>query len=273
MEPSHTNAPPPELRIIPTTAAQAHEEHDSQRSLPLVERLRDAEVIINPPIVAPMDQSQYVILDGANRCYSFRELGYPHLLVQVAAYESGYVELDTWSHIISGWDIHLLLEAFNKLDDMRLQDGQDRDAIAHLILPEGRVIAVTGPVQSTHERNAALRHLVSIYQKNATLYRTAINEPAEIWPLYPDAIALMIFPRYVPADIIAATRYKAYLPPGISRHVIHGRALRVNYPLAPLRDRNTSLDEKNAQLSRWMQRKLAQRSVRYYAEATYQFDE
>lgn len=273
MESSHTSAPPPELRIIPTTAAQAHEDHDSQRSMPLVERLRKAEVIINPPIVAPMDQNNYVILDGANRCYSFRELGYPHLLVQVAPYESGYVQLDTWSHVISGWNLDALLAAFSNLEDMRLHPGQDKDAIAHLILPDDQIFAIVGPVKSTHERNAALRHLVGIYQKNATLYRTAITEPAEVWPLFPDAIGLVIFPHYIPADIIAAARYKAFLPPGISRHIIHGRALRVNYPLAPLRDHFMGLDEKNDRLKTWMQQKLAQRNVRYYAEATYQFDE
>jgi len=270
---SHVNAPPPELRIIPTSAARAHEEHDSQRSSPLVARLRKAEVIINPPIVAPMDQNQYVILDGANRCYSFGELGYPHLLVQVASYEGGYVDLDTWSHVVSDWDADSLLAAFDASEDMTLHEGQDKDAIAHIILQDERVIAVNHPVQTTHERNAALRHLVSIYQQNATLYRTAIPEPADIWPLYPNANAIIVFPKYLPGDIIAAARYNAFLPPGISRHIIHGRALRVNYPLETLRDQYMSLDEKNAHLQKWTQEKLAQRNVRYYAESTYQFDE
>jgi hypothetical protein len=33
-------------------------------------------------------------LDGANRCYAFKELGYPHILVQVVSYDNSYVELD-----------------------------------------------------------------------------------------------------------------------------------------------------------------------------------
>ena len=35
----------------------------------------------------------------------------------------------------------------------------------------------------------------------------------------------------------------------------------------------TSLEWKNRELQQWMQRKLSERSIRYYAEATYQFDE
>ena len=124
-----------------------------------------------------------------------------------------------------------------------------------------------------HERNAALRQVVSVYQQNARLHRTALAAPTELWPMYPDATALVIFPPYAPADIMAAAREHAYLPPGISRHIVHGRAIRVNYPLDSLRDAQTPLDRKNANLLTWMQHKLANRQVRYYAEATYQFDE
>jgi hypothetical protein len=47
----------------------------------------------------------------------------------------------------------------------------------------------------------------------------------------------------------------------------------VNYPIERLKDKATNLIDKNEQLRLWMQEKLAQRQVRYYAEATYQFDE
>ena len=40
-----------------------------------------------------------------------------------------------------------------------------------------------------------------------------------------------------------------------------------------LRDPATPLERKNARLLEWLQTKLANRQVRYYAEATYQFDE
>lgn len=273
MQSSAHHVPPPDLRIIPTAHAYPHETHDDQRSLPLAERMRHAETIINPPIVAPVDPDRYVILDGANRCHVFRHLEYPHLLVQVVGYESGFVELKTWQHIISGWSHSALLEHLRALDDVSLHEGQDRDAVAHILFPDGNIIALLSPVQSTHERNAVLSELVEIYQNNATLYRTAIAEPAEIWPLYPEAIGLVVFPHYTPADIIAAVRYEAYLPPGISRHIIHGRALRVNYPLDDLQNVEISLADKNSALQSWVQARLASREVRYYAEATYQFGE
>ncbi len=92
------DAPHPELRIIPTEALRPHEEHDNQRSVPLAERLSQETHMINPPVVAPMDDG-YVILDGANRFHAFTHLGYPHILVQIVDYESEWVELDTWHHV------------------------------------------------------------------------------------------------------------------------------------------------------------------------------
>jgi hypothetical protein len=273
MQPARSDAPVPDLRIVLTENLHPHEEHDTQRAIPLVERLRQEQNIINPPIVATMDDSQYVILDGANRCYAFTLLEYPHVLVQVASYDDGYVELETWRHIISNWDADEFIQHLAQLPDIEMIEGQDNHAIAHIILRNQRVIALRAPIENTHERNAALRDVVGVYQQNARLYRTAISEPEDIWPLYKDAIALVVFPHYHPADIMAAARYKAYLPPGISRHIVHGRALRVNYPLDALRNDSASLSEKNQALQEWMQHKLSKRQIRYYAEATYQFDE
>jgi hypothetical protein len=270
----HRNdAPPPDLRIVLTESLHPHEEHDSQRALPLIERLKSESVVINPPIVSPMGASQYVILDGANRYYAFSHLEYPHILVQVASYESGYVELKTWRHLVCNWEEDAFINHLKALPDLELIEGQNAQAIAHIMFRDQRVIALIAPVENTHERNAALCKVVAIYQQNAVLHRTALTEPDDIWPLHPNAFALVTFPQYQPSDIIAAARFHAYLPPGISRHIIHGRALRVNYPLDLLRDEQIRLSEKNQNLQTWMQEKLENRRVRYYAEATYQFDE
>lgn len=268
-----TSAPPPDLRIVPIEAVHAHEEHDEQRSKPLIERIRIAEYVTNPPIVAPIGASQYVILDGANRCYTFRYLGYPHLLIQVVTYESGYVDLFTWQHIVSGWNIQALVDELKKLDSIQLIEGRDSSAIMHIIFKDSRVFALRSLLQTSAERNVVMREVVRLYRENAVLYRTAIQEPDEVWLLYPEAIAMVIFPRCTPADVMSAAKYRAFLPPGISRHIIHGRALRVNYPVDILKDRTVKLVEKNEMLQKWLQTKLANRQVRYYAEATYIFDE
>jgi hypothetical protein len=265
--------PTPDLRVVPTISLKPHEEHDSQRSAPLIESIKAAHYMINPPLVAPMGAGDYVILDGANRAYCFAALDYPHILVQVASYESGLVELDNWQHVVGGWSIDAFLQRLRDLPEITVSDDARDDALAHLYLRDGRIVSIVAAVKSLHDQNAALRQVVAVYQQNAALHRTTITDTEEVWSLYPDAIALIIFRRYTPQDIITAARDYAYLPPGISRHIVNGRAIRVNYPLDYLRDTSQDVHEKNAILRRWMQEKLASRQIRYYAEGTYQFDE
>lgn len=268
-----SHIPTPDLRIIPTSAPQPHEEHDSQRSAPLIEIVSKADVLTNPPVVMHTEDGLYVILDGANRCHTFAALNYPFILVQVADYVSGQVELQTWNHVVSRWNATQFIEQLHALPDVELTEGQNKHAIAHICTPDNKVIALSAPVQSVHERNTALRDVVKVYQQNALLNRTPLTEPTEVWNLYPEANALVIFPGYQPQDIIDAARYQAFLPPGISRHVVHGRALQLNYPLEELRDDTASLEAKNKHLQQWITDKLMNREVRFYQEATYQFSE
>jgi hypothetical protein len=256
-----------------TSALFPHEETDSQRLEPLVERIRNEPHIINPPIVAPMDADSFVILDGANRCQAFARLNYPHSLVQVVSYHSGVVSLETWQHVVCNWSADALLEHLTNLPDVDLRYGHHADAIAHIYCRDGRLLALHTPNRHLNERNAALRRIVSVYQRSAVLERTALSSPDEVWSLYENGAALVVFPAYTPDDIIAAAREQALLPPGVSRHIVHGRALRVHYSLDALRDPTQTLQQKNAALRHWLQEKIARRQMRYYAEPTYQFDE
>ena len=58
----------PELQILPLDKLILHEDHDLQRTLPLVGKLRAQGILRNPPIVMPLtdDSGRYMVLDGAN---------------------------------------------------------------------------------------------------------------------------------------------------------------------------------------------------------------
>lgn len=264
--------PPPDLRIIDINAVLPHESHDAQRASPLIERIRHAEYFTNPPIVADLQNGNYVLMDGANRHQTLKHLSFPHLLVQVADYKSDYVELGVWQHIVSDWQSSSLMNRLQIIQGIDIRDGWDSHAVAQILLREGPVYGVHAAIDHINERNATLRHVVESYHHHATLYRTPLTDPGHIWSLYPTGIALVMFPQYHPEDIIAAALNRAYLPPGVSRHIIHGRALKLNYPMRTLKA-DLPLEQKNKDLQQWIQQRLANRAVRYYAEATYQFDE
>jgi len=272
MKTATVNAPTPNLRIIEIARIHGHEAHDTQRAQPLLESIRNAEVFTNPPIVAPTPDGDYVLLDGANRYYCFGELGYEHLLVQVVDYSSEFVELGVWKHVISEWErVKLVQHLHNQFGEF-MHIGWEQDAAAQILLRDGRTLAIHCECETLAEQNQVLRNLVSLYHEHARLNRTALVEPSDIWSLYPEAVAIVVFPHYTPSDIIAAAQENAPLPPGVSRHIIHGRALKLNYPLHLLRE-STDLQTKNEHLQQWIREKVANRAMRYYAESTYQFDE
>jgi len=265
MTSTHESEVMPDLRIVPWTSLVPHEEHDAQRSEPLVERISEAGILLNPPVVAPMDADRFVILDGANRHYALGALGYDYILVQVVDYESDAVRLETWHHVVSHISWFKFLRHIRKIEGVSV-DCVDllsaraalarREVLAYAVLHDDSAYTLQVEADTLMQRTAALRTVVDTYKHRGVLNRISTDALHEARRLY-----------------IFAARTGVHLPPGITRHIIRGRAMRLHYPLEALRANGESLEQKNEQLQRWIQQRLAEKRVRYYAEPTYLFDE
>jgi hypothetical protein len=275
----------PDLRILPIGLLVEHEYNDVQRTLPLARRLEVEGLLKNPPIVTPIgdDDPRYVVLDGANRTTALAQLNYPHCLCQVVRYEPPTVSLTTWHHLVTGIDLRAFAEKLDAVDglDFKVIDLLHaraglarRDLLAYVIRADGQVFsaALSKGSGTIHEKNALLNALVDTYKEAGGLYRASTDNLDDARQLYANLTGLVIFPNYEPAEVMALARDEELLPTGLTRHLIQGRALRLNYPLADLKSAE-SLEAKNARLAGWLKQKLATREVRYYAEATYLFDE
>ena len=275
-------APTLDLRIVPITSLVPHEEHDHQRAEPLIGRIREAGSWLTPPIVAPLDDARYVILDGANRHYALSHLGYDYILVQVVDYESEQVHLNTWNHVVSGLSWFEFLRNIRQIEQLHV-DSADllnaraavarRAVLAYAVLDDNRAYTLNILDPSIGARTTVLRQVVDTYKRSGVLNRINTDLLSRARTDFPNAIAIVVFPHYQPAEIQVAARDGLLLPPGISRHVIQGRAMRLHYPLEEFRANHESLEAKNDKLRLWMQERNAQKRVRYYAESTYIFDE
>ncbi|NIN09753.1 MAG: hypothetical protein GTO76_14220, partial [Planctomycetales bacterium] len=144
-----------------------------------------------------------------------------------------------------------------------------REIAASITNPNGAVFAV--PERTSETR--ALRRLTSVYTGQSTIHRVTTDNLAELLPYHDGVAALIRFPRYTPDEILHLASNGHKLPTGITRHVINGRALRVNLPLSVLTDEQQTTEQKNEWLRVWISQKLAAREIRYYQEATFLFDE
>lgn len=278
--------PPPELRIVPIESVLPHEEHDDQRLEPLMKRIVESNIWLHPPVVTSMPNmaDKWVVLDGANRCNAVRRLGYPHILVQVVQYDTGQVQLDTWNHVIAEVDPQTIVEALHKTDDITIEESElltaqaqlaKRYALAYLIdyTDQKRVYLITGNERDIRTRTKLLRRVVDVYKRQGVLERISSVNTRHVEQMYPDVAAVMVFPHYEPSEILYAAREDILLPPGISRHIIHGRAMRILYSLEAMIDPDTPVEAKNEHLQAWVVERTQARAVRFYAESIYTFDD
>jgi hypothetical protein len=275
----------PDLRVVPTALLVPHEQEDESRVGRLSDRLKAAGFLKNPPIVTEVVTPErgpcLVVLDGANRVSAARAAGLPHFLVQVVRYDEGSVELTTWHHALSGYPYERLERELRRVPGLTLgREGPSharallarREALAFVLSESDEALTLLGD-HGLYERNALLNAVVDLYRDRVPFHRATRDSWSEARGRFPDVTALVVFPKFHPDEIIEIATSGARLPAGITRHVIPWRALRVNIPLDILADPVKPIDEKNRWLKAWIEERIAQKHVRFYAESTVLFDE
>lgn len=275
----------PDLRFVPVDAVFPHEYHDLQRTLPLVEKLRESGVLRNPPIVTPVagpdGQARFVVLDGANRTTAAKAAGWPHIVAQVVRYETPGVQLFTWYHGLTRSARADLEPALTRLAGLEISHEKHlharamlarREALACAIMDDGDALVLRGG-RTLRERNALLNEVVRVYQDRVPYIRVTTDSLAQARHEHPEISALVVFPRFEPAEVIELAGAGEHLPAGITRHLIQWRALRINIPLETCVDAATPIEKKNAWLKGWLGQQLVTRQVRFYEEPTVMFDE
>lgn len=271
----------PDLQILSTDILLGHETSDPRRVHKLGQRILEDGILKNPPIVAPIPNSeQYVVLDGANRTSAFSHVGIPHIVAQLVRYDDPAVVVDTWYHVVSGLAFAEFESALVGIDDMQLiacslEEARralaEREAIAYIVCENG-VRKVCLPNDERISTLHLLNDIVEIYRGRADIFR-ASNDIWEIQkPYYPEITALVIFPRLRPDDIFEAALGQHKIPSGITRHIIPARALNIDFPVTVLMA-NWSLERKREWLREWIMQRMADNAIRFYAESTFSFNE
>jgi hypothetical protein len=200
----------------------------------------------------------------------------------VVDYESEAVRLDTWHHVVSGLPGDDFLRNLHALEGIEVEQVDllnaraalaRRAVLAYTVLGDHHAYTLNTAARSTADRTGLLCKVVDTYKRSGTLNRINTDVLSKARHDFPEAVAIVVFPRFQPAEIMVAARDGILLPPGISRHVIQGRAMRLHYPLEEFREDGAPLEAKNDRLRTWLQERNAKKRVRYYAESTYLFDE
>jgi hypothetical protein len=271
----------PALRILPIESLILHEDHDMQRTLPLVEKLRAQGIIRNPPIVMPLTDgtNRYMVLDGANRVTSLHAMEFPHIVAQVVKADDPHVNLQTWNHVVWGMSPKTLMSEIRKVKGIELvkvDTHKSFDAPKYvpmqIRLPDGKFYLVIEKPSDLAMHIKTLHQVVNIYKTRASLDRTSQTLIDTFKNIYPDLTALVIFPSFKIKTVLKLASQNVILPTGITRFTVSPRALHLNYPLHELSS-GKPIEYKEAYLNKWVEERVKKKGVRLYSEATFLFDE
>jgi len=273
----------PTLRILPVDKLVVHEKHDHQRTAPLIANLRASGVLRNPTIVISLrdGSGRFMVLDGANRTAAMLEMGLPHTLAQVVEADSPRLDLRTWNHVLWGLEPEAFLEGLRGIPDLQTQTVDEEATLEQLwqqqILvwlqtPDGGTLVTTTPSKDLQTRIRMLNAIADSYKDRTSFDRTRVRQIAALEGIYDQLCAIVVYPPFKIAEVLEACSQGELFPAGVTRFTVSPRALRVNYPLEELASKK-SPQEKNAHLEAWLQARISEKGVRFYAEATVLYDE
>lgn len=271
----------PTLKILPLSQMILHEDHDLQRTLPLVSKLRAQGILRNPPIVMPLTDGsgRYMVLDGANRVTSLREMEFPHIVAQVVDSDYPHVNLQTWNHIIWGMETKALIASLRKIKNIELIKVDPQKSLdapkytpMQIRLPDGKFYILDEAPSDLPTHIETLHEIVNSYKTRASLDRTSQTLIDSFNKVYSDLTALIIFPRFMIKTVLKLAGQSIVLPTGITRFTVSPRALHLNYPLHELSS-GKPIEYKEAYLGQWVDERVKSKRVRHYVEATFLFDE
>jgi len=272
---------PPTLDILPIRNVILHEDHDMQRSKPLIEKLRSAGILRNPPIVMHLadGSDRYMVLDGANRVTSLIEMEFPHIVAQVVQPNDPNVNLQTWNHILWGMNPKTLISALKKIKGMKVEKVNSKFSVdapkykpVHLRTPDGFLYLLLEDPSDLSDHIKTLHSIVDAYKTRASLDRTSQTLIDSFHDIHDDLTALVIFPHFKIRTLLKLAAEHIVLPTGITRFTVSPRALHLNYPLHELSS-GKPVEYKQEYLKHWIDERVKKKGVRMYSEATFLFDE
>lgn len=279
----------PHLHIVAIEDVILHEDPDIERVARLVERLSADGILKNPLVVASTNgNGRSIVLDGANRLTALMKLGLPHVLVQDINLEDEDLTIDCWHHAIEHMNKEEILAHAEQTDGVKVvpgdaqegdvengeadgEAGASPDFLCRVVFADGETIVLKGS-ETLLERIEQLQQFTHVYHKFAYLDRVSYTNLDDMRRNYRHFTALISFGRFSKDDLITLTNAEVRIPSGITRVLLPKRALRFNLQLEML-SASLSLEEKEEWLKESIREKINDKSIRFYREPTFFFDE
>ena len=268
------------LELLKISEIKLHETTECNRLRNIFDRISKSKYLMNPVIVGKI-HNEYLLIDGANRLSTLKEIGCKLAIAQVIDYMNTKIKLKKWNHLVyklsindlAGFclDNNLTFHPMSYTSACNIQRKGFHFVIATDINQEATIlIELSKNFQKfTEELNKFSKFYFGKYEFDRSEEEISIKE---IKKLTRKKGTIIEYPRFNKNQIIKITNSSQKLPAGITRHILDNRVLHVRYELSRLMD-DKDIEQKKKDLERYLINKIDKNKVRQYRESVIVFDE
>lgn len=269
-----------ELELLKIKDIKLHESTEFNRLRNVYGRIAGSKHLMNPVIVGRHNED-LILIDGANRLSTLKEIGCKLAIAQVTDYKNNKIKLKKWHHLVYNLSILDLISFCTKLNlkysFTGYQEGSKKlkEKFNHILASDinsVKSILINLP-GNFKELVKKLNDFTKFYFNNFSFDRSeeeiTINELRKFTR---KKGTLIEFPRFNKKQIVELAKNHDRLPAGITRHILDNRVLHVRYEISKLKD-DKNLKEKQEELKKYLLNKIDNNKVRQYRESVIVFDE
>ncbi|MBE2255623.1 MAG: hypothetical protein IAE65_05430, partial [Ignavibacteria bacterium] len=102
-----------DLRLLKISDVKLHEDTENKRLRNIFQRISHDKYLMNPVIIGKYE-NDYILIDGANRFSSLKEIGCKLVLAQIIDYKDKEIKLYSWNHFVYDLEVDAILNLAKK---------------------------------------------------------------------------------------------------------------------------------------------------------------
>jgi hypothetical protein len=269
-----------DLELLRLSEIRLHEATENNRLRNIYNRISKSKYLMNPVIVGRHNKD-IILLDGANRYGSLKEIGCKLILAQVLDYKDKELKLEKWNHLIYDFDFdrlkkyciqnNLQFSNVSYSEGLEIQENKFNYLIAADINKDENILIKLSP--KLEDLLLQIDGITKLYFKQYDFDRSECDiKFSELRKFTRRKGMLLVFPDFKKHHIVSIANNNLRLPAGISRHRIHNRVLHVKYEIQKLMS-DMNIAGKKEELKKLLMDKIDKNKVRQYQESVIVFDE
>lgn len=243
-----------DLKVIPTEQIYLHEEYEHERLKKLSHKIKNEQVLKNPPIALQLAEDKYLILDGAHRTLSLKQLNCKRMVVQVV--KADYLSIEAWSHHIS--DSEGILEVLKSNSSISLSENIESGNSIATVYINGIKYDLSINPEIEKDMKIKIRIWKEIVNSYTNKYPFTRITNDELIPLDGIVFSYNLLELYQIKQLVESN---LLLPAGVTKFKLNcGRILNLNIPLSFLIREDFVEEDWNELLELW------EKSIRLYTD-------